>query len=257
MAKYTPLVPLSRCYDDAIMITLSQRYALCVFVPGSNQGVKKIKTCPFNENLNIAMSKCAPANTVSCGERTRSWNLENRGAEGVFTASKEGSNYHLHEDESLNESEDVSTDINNNHSETADLHGDHEEGKHDDTNKDDQKTTHAHQTVHDDPLADVVCEEDEEDYVVPDPSHCDRYLVCFTSNQKPAGELSTNQRRAGELLTNRVEVCEEGETLDTETGYCAPRETVDCGPRHLNFRDNLREVEARLEAKVQGILRNA
>ena len=93
--------------------------------------------------------------------------------------------------------------------------------------------------------------------MVPDPSHCDRYLVCFSSNQKPAAELSTNQRLAGDVKTNQVEVCEEGETLDTETGYCAPRETVDCGPRHLNFRDNLREVEARLEAKVQGILRNA
>ena len=157
----------------------------------------------------------------------------------------------------MNDSEDISTDINNHLSESEDILGDHEGGKNEDTNNNDQKTTHTHQTVHDDPLADVECEEDEEDYVVPDPSHCDRYLVCFSSNQKPAAELSTNQRLAGDVKTNQVEVCEEGETLDTETGYCAPRETVDCGTRHLNFRDNLREVEARLEAKVQGILRNA
>ena len=141
----------------------------------------------------------------------------------------------------------------------------HEKGKHGEANSSGQKTSHR-QTVHNDPLEDVECEEDEEDYVVPDPTHCDRYLVCLSTNQKPADDQSTNQKRVedqltnqkpGEdLLTNHVEVCEEGETLDTETGYCGPRESVDCGTRHLNFRDNLREVEARLEAKVQGILGN-
>ena len=97
------------------------------------------------------------------------------------------------------------------------------------------KDPKTRQTIHDDPLADVLCEEDEEEYVVPDPAHCDRYLVC------PLGE---------------VEVCREGETLDTETGYCQQREAVDCGPRHLNIRDNIKQVELRLETRVQEILRS-
>ena len=105
--------------------------------------------------------------------------------------------------------------------------------QHEDTT--DQKTR---QTIHDDPLAGVVCEEDEEgeeEYVVPDPIHCDRYLVC------PLGE---------------VEVCGEGETLDTETGYCDERGAVDCGTRRLNIRDNMKVLELRLESRVQKILRS-
>ena len=158
-------------------------------------------------------------------------------------SSNDESNYG---DKKLNDSENVSQESNktDHHPESEDLQDDQDDEKLGDSHNNDQKITH--QKVHDDPLADVECEEDDEDYVVPDPTHCDRYLVCPSTNEGQELELSTNQ----------VKVCEEGEALDTETGYCAPRETVDCGTRHLNFRDNLREVEARLEAKVQGILRN-
>jgi len=214
------------------------RYVVC-----KQNGIKEIKTCPINENLNIVTSKCAAADKVSCGRRTRLWRQDHLGSDEVFTSSNEESNYHLHGDENLKDNENLSQDNNNvgHHSESED--GQDAE-KLRDSHNNDQKITH--QKVHDDPLADVECEEDDEDYVVPDPTHCDRYLVC----------PSTNKGQVRDLLTNPVKLCEEGEALDTETGYCGPRETTDCGTRHLNFRDNLREVEARLEAKVQGILRN-
>ena len=227
---------------------LSGRYVVC-----QGNGFKAIKTCPSNENLNIVTSKCAAADQVSCGERTRSWRQEHRESQEVI--SDEESNYDFHGDENLNNSEKESKDNNSNQAEAGDLNENHEKGKHGEANSSGQKTSHR-QTVHNDPLEDVECEEDEEDYVVPDPTHCDRYLVCLSTNQKRAEDLSTNQKPVEDLLTNHVEICEEGETLDTETGYCGPREAVDCGTRHLNFRDNLREVEARLEAKVQGILGN-
>ena len=70
--------------------------------------------------------------------------------------------------------------------------------------------------VHHDPLAEAECEGDDEVYVVPDPLHCDRYLVC------PA---------------KTVELCEAGSVLDTKTGYCAPRAKVQCGDRTLNMRN--------------------
>ena len=154
----------------------------------------------------------------------------------------------------MNGSENVSKETSKTHHdpETEAFQDKHAQEKPGDVTINDQKTTH--QRVHDDPLADVECEEDEEDYVVPDPSHCDRYLVCLLANQRQEEDLATNKRQKGESSTNRIELCEEDTVLDTETGYCGPRDTVDCGARHLNFRDNLREVEARLEAKVQEIL---
>jgi len=213
------------------------RYVVC-----KQNGIKEIMTCPINENLNIVTSKCAAADKVSCGGRNRSWRQDHLGSDEMFTSSNEESNYHLHGDENLNDNKNLSQDNNN-----FDHHSESEDGqdaeKLGDSHNNEQKITH--QKVHDDPLADVECEEDDEDYVVPDPTHCDRYLVC----------PSTNKGQVRDLSTNPVKLCEEGEALDTETGYCAPRETTDCGARHLNFRDNLREVEARLEAKVQGILR--
>ena len=69
--------------------------------------------------------------------------------------------------------------------------------------------------VHHDPLMEAECEADGGVYVVPDPLHCDRYLIC------PA---------------KTIELCDAGSVLDTKTGYCAPRARVHCGDRTLNMR---------------------
>lgn len=64
-------------------------------------------------------------------------------------------------------------------------------------------------------LNDVECEGSDV-YVVPDPEFCDSYLDC------PAGE---------------VRMCDEGESLDLQTGSCADSSSVDCVGRERNFRD--------------------
>ena len=53
--------------------------------------------------------------------------------------------------------------------------------------------------VHHDPLEEAQCE-GEGVYVVPDPLHCDRYLLC------PG---------------HSIQLCDDGQLLDTQTGYCA------------------------------------
>lgn len=87
--------------------------------------------------------------------------------------------------------------------------------------------------VHHDPLVEAQCEGDGV-YVVPDPLHCDRYLLC------PG---------------HSVQLCDDGELLDTETGYCAPQDTVQCAGRTLNMRNIRKQLEARLEEKVKDIAR--
>ena len=72
------------------------------------------------------------------------------------------------------------------------------------------------EVVHHDPLLEAECEADGGVYVVPDPLHCDRYLLCPDKT---------------------VELCEAGDVLDTRTGYCALRAKVQCGDRTLNMRN--------------------
>jgi len=82
----------------------------------------------------------------------------------------------------------------------------------------------------DDPLA-VGCQ-GEQEYVVPDPAHCDRYLAC------PAAT---------------VELCPAGRVLDIVTGFCGPRLTTDCSGRELNMREVEAELEEKLKAKVRQV----
>lgn len=208
------------------------RYVVC-----QGNGFKAIKTCPSNENLNIVTSKCAAADQVTCGERTRSWRQEHHGSEE--RVSDDESNYDFHGDENLNDCEKESKDNNSNQAESGDFHENHEEGNQGEANSSGQKTSHR-QTVHNDPLEDVECEEDEEDYVVPDPTHCDRYLVCpstnqkpaedLSTNQKPAEDLSTNQKRAQDLSTNHVEICERGRHWTRRPGIAGPGRGWTAGP---------------------------
>merc|ERR1712096_503632 len=79
-----------------------------------------------------------------------------------------------------------------------------------------------------DPMDDQECEGTEE-YVVPDPTHCDRYMSCPEED---------------------VLLCKTGTVLDLNTGYCQREGLVDCEGRELLYRD---EVEAKLTAKVRKI----
>ena len=87
--------------------------------------------------------------------------------------------------------------------------------------------------VHHDPLEEAQCE-GEGVYVVPDPLHCDRYLLC---------------------PDHSIQLCDDGQLLDTQTGYCAPQDTVQCADRTLNMRKIRKQLEARLEEKVKDIAR--
>jgi len=85
--------------------------------------------------------------------------------------------------------------------------------------------------VHNDPLEEAECAGGEE-YVVPDPLHCDRYLLC---------------------PDHFIQLCEPGQVLDTETGYCAPQAGVNCGLRTLNMRNIRAQLDLRLQEKVKNI----
>ena len=77
-----------------------------------------------------------------------------------------------------------------------------------------------------DPLLDIQCENwnGTDVYVVPDPTHCDRYLSC------PEGQL---------------EICQMGLIIDLDTGYCIRRRLTNCTGRERLFRDVENEVEAK------------
>jgi len=81
-----------------------------------------------------------------------------------------------------------------------------------------------------DPLHTYSCEGSDE-YIVPDPAHCDRYLSC--PNEK-------------------VELCQSGMLLDLNTGYCTEGD-VDCRGREMLYRSVEKMVEDKLEDTVKKI----
>jgi len=64
-----------------------------------------------------------------------------------------------------------------------------------------------------DPLLEVVCEESEDGYLIPDPFQCDRFAECT-----PHGKLN-------------IELCEDGYALDLTTGVCDLYNKIDCSGR--------------------------
>ena len=68
-------------------------------------------------------------------------------------------------------------------------------------------------------LAQVKCESHPLGYIVPDPTYCDRYLLC-----KPGGERETR-------------VCDQGQKFDFNTAGCALDSVVICGDRTKTWRD--------------------
>ena len=91
-------------------------------------------------------------------------------------------------------------------------------------------------------LSELDCEVDPLGYLVPDPTFCDRYLIC-----EPNGE-------------KRIVVCESGQHFNFDTTNCAPKEEVNCGDRSRSWRSRenrnlsrrpLRIVDADDHADVQ------
>ena len=91
-------------------------------------------------------------------------------------------------------------------------------------------------------LSELECEVDPLGYLVPDPTFCDRYLVC-----EPNGE-------------KRIVVCDSGQNFNFDTTNCAPKEVVNCGDRSRSWRSRenrnfsrrpLRIVDADDHADVQ------
>jgi len=82
-----------------------------------------------------------------------------------------------------------------------------------------------------DPFESVVCEDGDE-YLLPDPTYCDRYLSC------PEG---------------KIEVCQDGLVLSLHTGFCSRKEETDCKSRGKLFRELEVEIETRLADKINEI----
>ena len=68
-------------------------------------------------------------------------------------------------------------------------------------------------------LEQVKCEDHPLGYIVPDPAHCDRYLLC-----KPGRQRETR-------------VCDQGQKFDFNTAGCAPESAVICGDRTESWRE--------------------
>ena len=79
-------------------------------------------------------------------------------------------------------------------------------------------------SVAEDLLAQVKCESHPVGYIVPDPTYCDRYLLC-----RPGGERETR-------------VCEQGQKFDFNTAGCALDSVVICGDRTKTWRDKRQEA---------------
>eukprot|EP00092_Neocalanus_flemingeri_P020104 GFUD01021765.1.p1 GENE.GFUD01021765.1~~GFUD01021765.1.p1 ORF type:complete len:1012 (+),score=236.64 GFUD01021765.1:51-3086(+) len=76
-----------------------------------------------------------------------------------------------------------------------------------------------HEDAEDDPLDNAKCDGTEE-FVVPDPTYCDRYVSC-------PGKVK--------------ELCRKGMVLDLNTGYCQREDTTDCTGRQLLYRKVMKE----------------
>ena len=74
-------------------------------------------------------------------------------------------------------------------------------------------------TLGEDILAEVKCETHPVGYIVPDPTYCDRYLLC-----KPSGQ-------------REIQVCEQGLKFDFNSAGCAPEKVVMCGERSKSWRN--------------------
>merc|ERR1719204_2610896 len=167
----------------------------------------EVKLCKEDESLNIDLGECQERKSVDCQDRTKRWKV-------IMPKTKK-----IRLFQGLKKSPVVTT-----LSTTTTLAP---------VTKTGSSPGREDSVVHHDPLEEAQCE-GEGVYVVPDPLHCDRYLLC------PG---------------HSIQLCDDGQLLDTQTGYCAVQDTVQCGDRTLNMRKIRKQLEARLEEKVKDIAR--
>ena len=183
-------------------------FPACRYLECDSLAVGEVKLCPEGESFNTELGVCQDKKSVDCLDRTKRWKVSPKKIKKIRLFK------------GLNKEADITT-LSTTTTPLAPT----------------VKTTTASvvekSVVHHDPLEEAECE-GEGVYVVPDPLHCDRYLLC------PAHTLH---------------LCEAGEVLDTDTGYCAPQAGVLCADRSLNMRDIRDQLEARLQAKVEDIAR--
>ena len=152
-----------------------------------SEGNSKVKLCDEGKSLNLVLGVCQDDQTVDCLTRTKKWKIVPSKTKKIRLFGRLSSI-----------SSTPSTTTSSPSTTLAPL------------------AAVEDSVVHHDPLLEAECEADGGVYVVPDPLHCDRYLLC------PSKE---------------VELCEAGAGLDTNTGYCAPLAGVQCGERALNMRN--------------------
>ena len=220
------------------------------FMECDSSGEKEIKTCDLGEKFDFHSASCLPDSAVNCEERTKTWKVDHAAnrihhhgeghghhgdghghhAEGEHEHHGSHGEEHDHSGSGHHHEEDHEHEASQEH-----VHDDEEEVDDDEEESvllsvlngvnsrlsnaiNSRSTTPSPPTMSSssqstkpigfsipfDPLGDIPCD-GEDVYVVPDPSHCDRYLSC------PGHE---------------IELCDEGFTLDTNSGFCEPRDQV-------------------------------
>jgi len=217
------------------------RYMECD--PGA---VKSIKICKLSEKFDFEFG-CYPEELVDCGERTKTWNVDHVATRIQISSASPNLEETVTEteDESL---ENLSSPFSSGNNPKLSTFGSFSGGITSPTRAPTTKTTAgppssvtdsssrsrssvSEVNVPNDPLKEIACEGLDE-YVVPDPSHCDRFWSC---------------------PSEKIELCDEGFNLDLESGFCEPRSKVNCDDRPLNFRDNMKELEKRLAEKINAL----
>jgi len=211
------------------------RYMECD--PGA---IKSIKICPLSEKFDFETASCVHESRVDCGTRTKTWNVDpvakrikiktfeeepdEENLDILSSPFSSGNNPRITSFESFPGGVSSPTPVPTLITTVSTV----EPTLSETVDSSPPRSSTSEVAIPNDPLGEIACDGDDE-YVVPDPSHCDRFLSC------PSQE---------------IELCDEGFTMDLDTGFCEPRESVQCEERHLNFRDNQIELERRLAEKI-------
>jgi len=186
------------------------RYMEC-----SPDGKKSIKTCDLGQKFDLNIAECNYEDEVECKERIKTWRVDHVAErisrpklKPIFSTRTKPAVLGTTPTTSTTFPPPVQVSTSTSSEPESDI------------------------VVPHDPLNDIECQGSDV-YVVPDPSHCDRFLLCPDGN---------------------IEICDVGFSLDTFTGFCESRSSVNCGDRHLNFRDNQQELEAKLEQKILSLI---
>ena len=169
------------------------QFSFLSYLECDSEGNTQVKVCDEGKSLNLVLGVCQDDQSVDCLTRTKKWKIVPSKTKKIRLFGRLSS---------ISSTPSPTTEVT--------------------TTTSSPSTTLAplavveDSVVHHDPLLEAQCEADGGVYVVPDPLHCDRYLLC-------PGKT--------------VELCEAGAGLDTNTAYCAPLAGVQCGDRTLNMRN--------------------